>query len=160
MRETNEKVLAAEDSEFCSEKFRIIRSYMYSLGFCKLNIESFKLPLSEKYITQIYFVSTVPGIQTNAAIGIISEIGVDMSVFSTSKHLCSWASLMSQYNKSVGKKKNTHIGRADDYIKPLLVKCIFATIKSRKNIEIRNRYLSIKSAEVTRKLPSLSQQCC
>jgi hypothetical protein len=32
---------------------------------------------------------TVPGIQSYAAIGIISEIGVDMSVFPTSKHLCS-----------------------------------------------------------------------
>ena len=163
MKATDEEVLAAIDGDFCpeqAEKLRIIRFHMDNLELCKLNVESLILTVAEKYTPQINLVSTVPGIQTFAAIGIISEIGVDMSVFSTSKHLCSWASLMSQYNKSVGKKKNTHIGRADDYIKPLLVKCIFATIKSRKNIEIRNRYLSIKSAEVTRKLPSLSQQCC
>ena len=39
---------------------------------------------------------TAPGIQSFAAIGIISEIGVDMSVFPTSKHLCSWAGLTPQ----------------------------------------------------------------
>ena len=32
-------------------------------------------------------------IQAFSAIGVISEIGVDMSVFPTSKHLCSWAGL-------------------------------------------------------------------
>ena len=36
---------------------------------------------------------TAPGIQSFAAIGIISEIKVDISVFHTSKHLCFWAGL-------------------------------------------------------------------
>ena len=62
---------------------------------------------------------TVPGIQSFAAIGIISEIGVDMSVFPTSKHLCSWAGLTPQNNESAGKKKTTRISRAGAYIKPL-----------------------------------------
>ena len=86
----------------------------------------------------------MPGIQTFAAIGIISEIGADMSVFPTSKHLCSWAGLTPQNNESAGKKKTTRVGRAGDYIKPLLVQCALAAIKSKKNPEIRNRYLSIK----------------
>jgi transposase len=59
---------------------------------------------------------TVPGIQSFSAIGIISEIGVDMSVFPTSKHLCSWAGLTPQNNESAGKKKTTRIGKAGAYI--------------------------------------------
>lgn len=98
----------------------------------------------EKYIPQIDLVSTVPGIQTFAAIGIISEIGVDMSVFPTSKHLCSWAGLTPQNNESAGKKKTTRIARAGDYIKPLLVQCALCAIRKKSNPEIRNRYLSIK----------------
>ena len=61
-----------------AEKLRIIRSHMESLELCKLNVESLILTACEKYIPQINLVSTVPGIQTFAAIGIISEIGVDM----------------------------------------------------------------------------------
>ena len=147
MKATDEEVLAAVDGEFCpeqAEKLRIIRSHMDSLELCKLNVESLILTVAEKYIPQIDLVSTVPGIQTFAAIGIISEIGVDMSVFPTSKHLCSWAGLTPQNNESAGKKKTTRIGRAGDYIKPLLVQCALCAIRKKSNPEIRNRYLSIK----------------
>ena len=50
---------------------------------------------------------TVPGIQSFSAIAAISEIGVDISVFPTSKHSCSWAGLTPQNNESAGNlKKN------------------------------------------------------
>ena len=147
MKATNEELLAAVDGEFCpeqAEKLRIIRSHMDSLELCKLNVESLILTVAEKYLPQFDLVSTVPGIQTFAAIGIISEIGVDLSVFPTSKHLCSWAGLTPQNNESAGKKKTTRIGRAGDYIKPLLVQCALCAIRKKSNPEIRNRYLSIK----------------
>lgn len=86
----------------------------------------------------------VTDIQTFSAISIISEIGVNMSVFPTSKHLCSWAGLTPQNNESAGKKKTTHISRAGAYIKPLLIQCANAAIKSKKHPEVRNRYLAIK----------------
>ena len=137
MKATNEELLAAVDGEFCpeqAEKLRIIRSHMDSLELCKLNVESLILTVAEKYLPQIDLVSTVPGIQT----------GVDLSVFPTSKHLCSWAGLTPQNNESAGKKKTTRIGRAGDYIKPLLVQCALCAIRKKSNPEIRNRYLSIK----------------
>ena len=92
MKATDEQVLAAVDGEMCAEqaeKLRIIRSHMDSLELCKLNLESLILSTAEKYLPQFNLVMSAPGIQSFAAIGIISEIGVDMSVFPTSKHLCS-----------------------------------------------------------------------
>ncbi len=87
---------------------------------------------------------TVPGIQVFAAIGILSEIGADMSVFQSSKHLCSWAGLTPQNNESAGKKKTTRISRAGAYIKPLLVQCALCAIRKKSNPEIRSRYLNLK----------------
>ena len=132
MKATNEQVLAAVDGVMCeeqAEKLRIIRSHMDSLELCKLNLESLILSV---------------GIQSFAAIGIISEIGVDMSVFPTSKHLCSWAGLTPQNNESAGKKKTTRISRAGAYIKPLLVQCALGAIRAKQFPEVRNRYLSLK----------------
>ena len=89
---------------------------------------------------------TAPGIWSFAAIGILSEIGVDMSVFPTSKHLCSWAGLTPQNNESAGKKKTTRISRAGAYIKPLLVQCALAAIKARKkHPEIFKRFHNLKN---------------
>lgn len=147
MKATDEEVLAAVDGEILPEqaqKLRIIRSHMDSLELCRLNTESVILSIAEKYMLQINLVSTVPGIQTFAAIGVLSEIGVDMSVFQSSKHLCSWAGLTPQNNESAGKKKTTRISRAGAYIKPLLIQCALCAIRKKSNPEVRNRYLSIK----------------
>lgn len=108
MKATNEQVLAAVDGEMCeeqAEKLRIIRSHMDSLQLCKLDLESLILATAEKYLPQLGLVMTVPGIQSFTAIGIISEIGVDMSVFPTSKHLCSWAGLRRRTTKVPGRRK-------------------------------------------------------
>lgn len=142
-----EQIQAAVDGEMCAEqaeKLRIIRSHMDSLELCKLNLESLILSTAEKYIPQLNLVMTAPGIQSFAAIGIISEIGVDMSVFPTSKHLCSWAGLTPQNNESAGKKKTTRISRAGAYIKPLLVQCALCAIRAKRFPEVRNRYLALK----------------
>ena len=142
-----EQIQAAVDGEMCAEqaeKLRIIRSHMDSLELCKLDLESLILSTAEKYIPQLNLVMTAPGIQSFAAIGIISEIGVDMSVFPTSKHLCSWAGLTPQNNESAGKKKTTRISRAGAYIKPLLVQCALCAIRTKQFPEVRNRYLALK----------------
>ena len=147
MKATDEEVLAAVDGELCAEqaeKLRIIRSHMDGLDLCKANLDSLILTIAEKYLPQLNLVMTVPGIQSAAAIGIIAEIGVDMSVFPTSKQLCSWAGLTPQNNESAGKKKTTRISRAGAYIKPLLVQCALCAIRAKSNPEIRSRYLNLK----------------
>ena len=52
-----------------------------------------------------------------------------MNAFVDDKHLCSWAGLTSQNNKSASKKKSVRISRAGVYIKPLLVQCANNAIK-------------------------------
>lgn len=147
MKSTDEQILAAIDGNICpeqAEKLKIIRSHMDSIDSCKANLESVILNIAEKFLPQVNLVMTVPGIKSFSAISVISEIGIDMSVFPTSKHLCSWAGLTPQNNESAGKKKTTRISRAGAYIKPLLVQCALAAIKGNKHPEIRHRYLNIK----------------
>ena len=147
LKATDDQILAAVDGELCAEqaeKLRIIRSHMDSLALCKANLDSLILGTAKKYLPQLNLIMTVPGIQSFSAIGVLSEIGVDMSVFPTSKHLCSWAGLTPQNNESAGKKKTTRISRAGAYIKPLLVQCALCAIRKKSNPEIRNRYLNIK----------------
>lgn len=142
-----EDIAAAVDGKLLpeqAEKLMLIRSHMQALELCMANLQSQILTLAEKYAHQVELVCTVPGILALSAIRIIAEIGVDMSVFPTSKHLCSWAGLTPQNNESAGKKKTTRISRAGAYIKPLLVQCALTVVKSEKYPEIRGRYLALK----------------
>ena len=147
IKATDEEVLAAVDGVLCpeqAEKLKIIRSHMDGLTECKANLESLILTTAEKYLPQLNLIMTVPGVQSYSAIGIMAEIGVDMSVFPSSKHLCSWAGLTPQNQESAGKKKTTRIGRGGRYMKPLLVQCALSAVKAKNNPEIRARYLSLK----------------
>lgn len=140
-------VQAAIDGLMCSEqaeKLKIIRAHMDNLALCKANLETVILSLAEQFRPQLELVLTVPGIQLFSAVAIIAEIGVDMSVFPTVKHLCSWAGLVPQNNESAGKKKTTRITRAGAYIKPLLVQCALTVCNSDKHPEIKSRYLALK----------------
>lgn len=126
-------------------KMNIILKHYDEILKCKKELETFILSLVKPYYTELDLINTVPAFKSPfSAIAIISEIGTDMSVFPTAKNLCSWAGLTPQNNESAGKKKSIRISKAGVYIKPLLVQCANAVVKSEKHPEIRGRFLSIK----------------
>lgn len=128
-----------------AEKLKVIKQHYEDLISRRSDLEKIILSLAEPYLEEIELILTVPSIKNVfSAIAIISEIGVNMDMFPTSKHLCSWAGLTPTNNESAGKKKSVRISRAGCYIKPLLVQCATAVVKSEKHPEIRNRYLRIK----------------
>jgi transposase len=61
---------------------------------------------TEAYQVEIELLDSIPGVGRESAIGIISEIGVDMSRFPSEIHLSSWAG-MSPGNCETGGKKKT-----------------------------------------------------
>jgi len=74
---------------------------------------------------------------------ITAEIGTDMSQFSSSKRLCCWAGLTPGSNESAGKKKSVRITRAGVYLKPALVQCAHAAVKSDKYPYYKKKYDSL-----------------
>lgn len=101
--------------------------------------------LVQPYLPQVELILSLPGIKDIfTAIAILGEIGVDMSVFHSQKHICSWAGLTPQNNESAGKKKSVRVSRAGVYIKPLLVQCANAVIKSKDCPYFKMRYDQIK----------------
>ena len=123
-----------------AEKLKIIRSHMDSLQKLKAELESLILEIAQNYIPQSELLLTVPGIHDSfTAIRILAEIGADMSVFDTSKHLCSWAGLTPQNAESAGKKKTTRIGKSGAYLKPLLIQVALAASRSEKYPEIHGK---------------------
>jgi transposase len=113
----------------------------------KAAIESEILRLAVPYASSLELIRSVPGFAANpmTAIAIISEIGVDMSVFPTAKNLCSWAGCCPRNDQSGGKRKSTRISRAGVYLKPLLVQLANAVVSSDKYPEINDRFRRIKA---------------
>jgi hypothetical protein len=89
-------------------------------------------------------IATLSGITELSAALILSEIGFDMDVFETAKHLTSWAGLTPTNNESAGKKKSVRISRAGQFLKPLLVQCALAAVKDKKETYFAVKYQRIK----------------
>jgi transposase len=85
------------------------------------------------FFGQFLHITEMAGISFLSAILIVSEIGVDMTIWKNARQLCSWAGLVPCNNESAGKKKSTRITKAGQYLKPLLVQCALAAIKNPKS---------------------------
>ena len=145
-----DEIQAAVDGAVSCEqavKLRQCLDHIDELEKHKSEIEQEILRLSDKYEAALDLIRTVPGFDKNplTAIQVLSEIGADMSVFPTAKHLVSWAGCCPRNDQSNMKIKSTRISRAGSYFKPVLVQVSNALLKSKKHPEITNRYKRIKA---------------
>ena len=91
----------------------------------------------------INLLMTIPGVDRNSAITILSEIGTDMSQFSNHYRLSAWAGLAPGCNESAGKKKSVKISRAGVYLKPCLVEVAHCAVKDKTNTYYANKFNKI-----------------
>ena len=124
-------------------RIRIVRSHLNYIENLISQIDSAIDGMVAKHESLISLLCTIPGIDRNSAITIISEIGYDMSQFGSSKRLCCWAGLTPGNNESAGKKKSVRITRAGVYLKPALVQVAHAAVKATDNSYYRLKYEQI-----------------
>jgi transposase len=96
-------------------KGRLTEHHRFMLKQMKQRIFSLETQIEEidkeidkrvmSYEKDIELLQGIPGVARKGAIGLISEIDVDMSVFKDEHHLASWAGLSPGNNESAGKKK-------------------------------------------------------
>ena len=114
------------------ERMTVIQEH---IDYLNKSIESIRKTIDvlvKPYEGYINFLCTIPGIDRKSAITIISEIGTDMSQFSSHYRLASWAGLAPSCNESAGKKKSVKISRAGVYLKPALVEVAHCAVTDKK----------------------------
>ena len=93
----------------------VTEHHVYMLGIIRQEIadtertiESLNKRIKEvlsPYENALELLKKVPGISSKSVEDLVAEIGLDMSVFPTEKHLASWAGMAPGNNESAGKKK-------------------------------------------------------
>ncbi|MGN0252126.1 MAG: IS110 family transposase [Oliverpabstia sp.] len=146
------EIQAAVDGAISPEQAIKLRQCLDHIDELEVHIENVTqeiLRISDKYQAALDVIRTVPGFDKNpmTAIQVLSEIGGDMSVFPTAKHLVSWAGCCPRNDQSARKIKSTRISRAGSYFKPILVQVAssLTNARSKKHPEIKNRYQRIKA---------------
>lgn len=96
------------------------------------------------YYEFVEFVATMPGMTELSSSIVLAETGINMDIFDDAKHLCSWCGLSPANNESAGKKKSVRIAKAGAYLKPMMVQCALAAVKSKKQPYFAVKYRRIK----------------
>jgi transposase len=86
---------------------------------------------------------TIPGVQRRAAEVIISEIGTDMSVFPTDKHLVSWAGQCPGNDQSAGKRRSGKTRKGSKWLDWTLEESALAAIRT-KDVYLAAQYARLK----------------
>lgn len=105
---------------------------------------------SKPFTKEIKLLETIPGVNFTAAISIIAETGVDMSVFTTYKHISSWAGVCPGNNESAGKNYSGKAPKGNLYLKSILCQAAWSAVRS-KNTYLSNKYWSLKSRRGAKK---------
>ena len=124
----------------------IVRDHLHYIDALIDRVDACINTMIDKYEGYIVLLCTIPGVDRNSAITILSEIGVDMAQFGSSKRLCCWAGLTPGNNESAGKKKSVRISRAGVYLKPALVQVAHAAVKDK-----RSSYYALKYERIARR---------
>ena len=124
-------------------RIEIVKNHMEYVNSLLYKIEKHIDEMIVGYENYIQLLCTIPGVDRKSAITIISEIGVDMSQWSSHHKLASWAGLAPGCNESAGKKKSVKISRAGIYLKPCLVQVAHAAVKDKDYDYYANKFNKI-----------------
>lgn len=72
----------------------------------------------------------IPGINWLAGIGVIAEIGVDMSVWASSGRLTAWAGLCPGSHESAGKRRKVGVRKGNPHLKRLMIQIATSAVKT------------------------------
>lgn len=127
-----------------AKKLKLARSHLEYLNNMISQTEIELYVRIKPYYEFVKFISSLPGITELSATIILAETGINMAIFDDAKHLCSWCGLSPANNESAGKKKSVRIAKAGAYLKPMMVQCALAAIKSKKQPYFAIKYGRIK----------------
>lgn len=141
---SNDDILSAVNGTVLNShqkaRINIVRAHMEYVDSLLAQLQEHIDVMVQNYENYIQLLCTIPGVDRKSAITIISEIGIDMSQWSSHRKLAAWAGLAPGCNESAGKKKSVKISRAGVYLKPCLVQVAHAAVKDRNCSYYADKY--------------------
>jgi transposase len=97
----------------------------------RAQIQKQLVTMSEPYAGLISRLDAIPGINWDAAIEILGEIGNDMSAWPDHHHFAAWAGLCPGNHESAGKRKAISVRKGNPFLKSILVQAATAAVRTK-----------------------------
>ena len=93
---------------------------------------------------------SIPGISEMSAVGLICELGSDISGFRSAKQLCSWAGICPGNSESAGKRYSGKCAKGNKYVRGILIEAAHACART-KNCFLADKAQKLKERRGKRK---------
>jgi transposase len=87
----------------------------------------------DPYQEVVELLMTHPGVQAVAAMGFVSEVGIDLSRFPSAKHFASWVGVCPGNHTSAGKRKHGKTTKGNTYLRALLAEIVWGMSHTKDN---------------------------
>jgi transposase len=127
---------------FDDEHALVIGQILAHIDFLDEAIDRISADIEERmrpFASQRDLLMTIPGVKQRSAEVLIAEIGTDMSVFATPKHLASWAGMCPGNNESGGKRRSGKTRNGSKWLRATLTESANAAARS-KNTYLHAQY--------------------
>jgi transposase len=107
----------------------LLASHVRNLDFLTEEIDRLSSEIEEELRPShelLERLDTIPGVGERVAQAILAEIGTDVSRFPTGSHLASWARVCPSNDESAGKRRSSHIGPGNPWLRATLVEAAWA----------------------------------
>jgi len=134
IKASREDILLALDGRLTTHHLFMLKTLKKSIEqteTLKLGIEARIEELLKPYAQEVALLDEIPGIGRQSAGELISEIGVDMSVFPDADHISSWAGMCPGNNESAGKKKSGRTTKGNKHVRAVLCECAWAASRTK-----------------------------
>ena len=112
----------------------LLRRLLSELRFLNEEIEAFNIRIEEAtrpFDPLVGLLDTAPGINRRTAENVLAEVGADMAVFASAKHLASWAAICPGHYESAGRQMRGTIRKGNRWLRGTLVQAALAATRKK-----------------------------
>ena len=123
-----------------------IGAILAHLDFLDEQIEGLTVTIGEQiapFERAVELLCTIPGVQRRAAESLIAEIGLDMSVFPTAKHLASWAGQCPGNDQSAGRRRSGRTRNGSKWLDWTLEEAAMSAVRA-KDVYLAAQYARLR----------------
>jgi len=147
LREKTEDLILALEGRVQEHHRFLLRLQMRRLERVEADIAELDGQVDQKlipYQAQHTLLTQIPGVDRVLAAVLIAELGIDMSVFHSPRHLAAWAGVCPGNNESAGKRKGSRARKGNVHLKTALVEAAAAAAR-KKGSYLKDKFFRLKA---------------